>query len=144
MFKLIPMLFAPIILLTACAQVLTDSSGDNSSTATASADCDPVSRNLAAFNQLIKLDDGRQVVISEGLYEPRSIGSVTVLLYRDLEVGDFDTGLSFARDGFVTAAVLDGARQLKITTTSAGSGSYQRAYFVCIDNNALKLCNAGQ
>lgn len=103
----------------------------------------PPCQNVQAagiFSKIIKLKDGRQLVVSEGQYEPRSIGSVTVLLYRDLTVGDFSKGLSFARDGFITAANLESQTRLKITTTSAGSGSYQQDYWVCIGGDSLSLC----
>ncbi|MCF1426604.1 MAG: PliI family lysozyme inhibitor of I-type lysozyme [Shewanella sp.] len=105
--------------------------------------CDvPTPNHSGYFNQALNLPQGGQVVVEEGALEPRSIGSITVLLYRDLEVGDFVSGLSFARDGFITSAELVSPQQLKITTTSAGSGSYQQDYWVCVGGGRLQLCKS--
>ena len=56
----------------------------------------PAPNHSGYFNQALNLPQGGQLVVEEGALEPRSIGSITVLLYRDLEVGDFVSGLSFA------------------------------------------------
>ncbi|MGI2261535.1 PliI family lysozyme inhibitor of I-type lysozyme [Shewanella sp. GXUN23E] len=117
----------PVLFVSACSQI--------------PAPCNaPAPTHQGYFERALPLPQGGQLVVQEGALEPRSIGSVTVLWYRDLAVGDFVDGVSFARDGFVTSAELVSQRQLKITTTSAGSGSYQQHYWVCIDGTRLQLC----
>ncbi|QDF67321.1 hypothetical protein FJQ87_12000 [Shewanella sp. SNU WT4] len=95
----------------------------------------------AYFSQSMPLNNGMSVVVSEGQYEPRSIGTMTVILYQDLNVGDLASGLVISRDGFITKTALNAAQsQLTITTSTAGSGNYSQAYQVCIDGKQLKLC----
>lgn len=98
----------------------------------------------ASFLQSIKLASGASIVVEEGKLEPRSIGSVTVRLYRDLNVGDFAAGVSFARDGTILKAVLiengSNKQKLSITTVTAGSGNYQASQLVCIEGDSIKLC----
>ena len=96
------------------------------------------------FLKSINLASGATVVVEEGRLEPRSIGSVTVKLYRDLNVGDFAGAVSFARDGTILKAVLieNGCdkQKLSITTVTAGSGNYQASQLVCIKGDSITLC----
>lgn len=97
-----------------------------------------------SYVEMLKLASGYSLVVSEGALEPRSIGSVTVKLYRDLVVGDFVSGLSFNRDGTVLKSVLienDSDKQkLSITTVTAGSGNYQERQLICISGVEMSLC----
>lgn len=96
------------------------------------------------YLERLELASGYTLVIAEGALEPRSIGSVTVKMYRDLVVGDFVSGLSFPRDGTVLKSVLIGnssdKQTLSITTVTAGSGNYQTTQLICIDGDTLSLC----
>ncbi|MGE6648043.1 PliI family lysozyme inhibitor of I-type lysozyme [Shewanella colwelliana] len=96
------------------------------------------------YSQALTLANGYSLVVSEGALEPRSIGSVTVALYRDLSVGDFVSAVSFMRDGSVlkSSLVENGSDRQKITVTmaTAGSGNYQNSQSVCAVNQALSLC----
>ncbi len=96
------------------------------------------------FLKSINLASGATVVVEEGRLEPRSIGSVTVKLYRDLNVGDFAGAVSFARDGTILKAVLiengSDKQKLSITTVTAGSGNYQASQLVCIKGDSITLC----
>ncbi|GIU27212.1 PliI family lysozyme inhibitor of I-type lysozyme [Shewanella schlegeliana] len=97
-----------------------------------------------SFIQSIKLASGASLVVEEGRLEPRSIGSVTVKLYRDLNVGDFAGAVSFPRDGTILKALLiengSNKQKLSITTVTAGSGNYQASQLVCIEGDNIKLC----
>ncbi|WP_237157978.1 PliI family lysozyme inhibitor of I-type lysozyme [Shewanella psychrophila] len=92
----------------------------------------------------VELASGYTLVVSEGLLEPRSIGSVTVKLYRDLTLGDFVSAVSFSRDGTIFESVLvenaTNKQQLSITTVTAGSGNYQTSQFICIQGEKMSLC----
>ncbi len=104
----------------------------------------PPSVQSAIYVEQLKLASGYTLVVSEGALEPRSIGSITVKLYRDLMVGDFASGLSFVRDGTVLKSVLiengTDKQKLSITTVTAGSGNYQNSQLVCIQAEQLTLC----
>ncbi|GIU12871.1 PliI family lysozyme inhibitor of I-type lysozyme [Shewanella sp. MBTL60-112-B1] len=97
-----------------------------------------------SFLKSINLASGATVVVEEGRLEPRSIGSVTVKLYRDLNVGDFAGGVSFTRDGTILKAVLiengSDKQKLSITTVTAGSGNYQASQLICIKGDSIPLC----
>ncbi|MFT5790269.1 MAG: hypothetical protein ACI8SJ_002398 [Shewanella sp.] len=101
-------------------------------------------RSAAGFLQSITLANGSTLVVEEGRLEPRSIGSISVKLYKDLYVGDFTAAVNFVRDGTIVKAVLieNGAdkQKLSITTVTAGSGNYQASQLVCITSNDIKLC----
>nr|WP_283106423.1 PliI family lysozyme inhibitor of I-type lysozyme [Shewanella submarina] len=143
-FKLPLITVFTTILLSGCGHLTSDPSAINVSASSPALSQSNISTHGSGiFSQVIKLDDGRDLVITEGSDEPRSIGSVTALLYRNLDVGDFETGLSFAREGFVTDAVLQQPGKVKVTTTSAGSGSYLQEYYICIGKASLNLCDAG-
>ncbi|MCL1067977.1 PliI family lysozyme inhibitor of I-type lysozyme [Shewanella olleyana] len=95
---------------------------------------------IKAFN----FDNGQSVVIAEGRIEPRSIGSISIKLYKDLNVGDFTQGIIIPRDGTIlsVAIVEDTAakQKLKITTVTAGSGNYQDDVFICVSDNLVSKC----
>ncbi|MBR9727420.1 PliI family lysozyme inhibitor of I-type lysozyme [Shewanella intestini] len=98
----------------------------------------------AGFIQSISLANGATLVVEEGRLEPRSIGSVSVKLYKDLNVGDFSDAVNFVRDGTILKAVLiengSDTQKLSITTVTAGSGNYQASQLVCVKDNKLNLC----
>lgn len=96
------------------------------------------------FLTKIPLVNGQSIVVAEGQLEPRSIGSVSVSLYRDLYVGDFITSKTLIRDGTVNSVELitlnDEQYQLIITTITAGSGQYQNKQIICINQEVLSQC----
>ncbi|WP_394202099.1 PliI family lysozyme inhibitor of I-type lysozyme [Shewanella waksmanii] len=96
------------------------------------------------YAKSFNLANGQSIVLSEGRLEPRSIGSMSVKLYRDLNVGDFVEAISLSRDGTILNAVLiengEYRQKLAITTVTAGSGNYQQSQMVCIEANKLTLC----
>ena len=98
----------------------------------------------AGFIQSIALANGATLVVEEGRLEPRSIGSISVKLYKDLSVGDFVGAVSFVRDGTVVKAVLiengDDRQKLSVTTVTAGSGNYQASQLICMTADEIKLC----
>ena len=98
----------------------------------------------AIYLEKFKLASGYTLVVAEGPLEPRSIGSITVRLYRDLMVGDFVTAISFSRDGTVLKSLLvengNDKQKLSITTVTAGSGNYQTNQFICIQDDKMMLC----
>ncbi|MCW3171995.1 PliI family lysozyme inhibitor of I-type lysozyme [Shewanella subflava] len=99
---------------------------------------------LDGYLQVLALKNGMSVVIEEGRLEPRSIGSISVKLYRDLDVGDFASAITFMRDGTiintVLADTLDGGSQITITTVTAGSGQYQVIHQICIMAELVEFC----
>ena len=96
------------------------------------------------YLQVIRLKNGKSVVIEEGRLEPRSIGSISVKLYRDIDVGDFASAVTFVRDGTIINTALndnfDGGSQISITTVTAGSGQYQAINNVCITGDVVTIC----
>lgn len=88
------------------------------------------------FVAKIALPSGQTVVVAEGDFEARSIGSFSVRLYAQAEPPDattfFTSGLVRPRDGTVekiTLADVDdsGAQEVVVITRSAGSGGYVSA-----------------
>ena len=81
----------------------------------------------------LRLGDGRIVVVSEGVLEARSIGSVTIRLYRgsvaEFPTDDFVSGIVIPRDGYITRAWTEaGGAWLWIDLESAGSGHYRQRW----------------
>ena len=76
-----------------------------------------------------RLGDGEVVVISPGPCEPASIGTYTVIRYRDLDLGDANGSAVVPRDGSVIGArvtrQVDGSMRLLVTTETVGSGNYR-------------------
>ncbi|PKG56264.1 hypothetical protein CXF83_10535 [Shewanella sp. Choline-02u-19] len=101
-------------------------------------------RPTEGFIQSITLANGSTLVVEEGRLEPRSIGSISVKLYRDLYVGDFIAAVNFVRDGTIVKAILiengTDSQKLSITTVTAGSGNYQASQLVCVTSNDIQLC----
>ncbi|WP_108946950.1 PliI family lysozyme inhibitor of I-type lysozyme [Shewanella halifaxensis] len=98
----------------------------------------------AVFIKAIKLANGYSVIVEEGRLEPRSIGSITAKLYRDLNVGDFAGAVSFVRDGtIIKTELIENSKEkqkLAITTVTAGSGNYQNTQLLCIKAANITLC----
>ncbi|MCK8045383.1 PliI family lysozyme inhibitor of I-type lysozyme [Shewanella sp. 1CM18E] len=96
------------------------------------------------FIKVVNLGNGNSVIVEEGRLEPRSIGSITVKLYRDLNVGDFIDAISFVRDGTILKVELSEngelEQKLAITTVTAGSGNYQNTRLICVNASSVTLC----
>ncbi|WP_394147908.1 PliI family lysozyme inhibitor of I-type lysozyme [Shewanella atlantica] len=96
------------------------------------------------YLEKFELANGATLVVSEGKLEPRSLGSVTVKLFRDLAVGDFVAAVSFPRDGTILKAVLiengSDKQKLSVTTVTAGSGNYQDSQLICVAGDNITLC----
>lgn len=96
------------------------------------------------------LPDGRTLVVAEGDFEARSIGSYSVRLYAagsvqaSDDVGIFVAGLVRARNGTLEKVGLESLRpgeapSLIVTTRSVGSGSYLSADAFQVVGNKLLL-----
>lgn len=94
----------------------------------------------------LKLPSNQTLVVAEGDFEARSIGSFSVRLYAAAEAADettfFVAGLVRPRDGTVEKTILadiDGDRRqdLVVIVRSAGSGSYQSAHAFAIRKDRL-------
>ena len=75
------------------------------------------------------LRGGFVCVVAEGDLEPRSIGTFSVRVYRNLDVGDYVAGVIARRDGFVKTAyrvARDGSTvdEIIVEVETAGSGRY--------------------
>ena len=90
----------------------------------------------------LKLPSGQTVVVAEGEFEARSIGSFSVRLYEAAPPGDettfFTSGLISARDGVVEKVVLgdinnDEQLEIIVIIRSVGTGSYLSAHAFTID-----------
>jgi hypothetical protein len=91
---------------------------------------------------------GKTVVVAEGDFEARSIGSFSVRLYEAAAAPDettfFTSGLVRARDGFIEKVMLadvDGDQQQEIVviTRSVGTGNYLSAQAFAVVKNKLVL-----
>jgi hypothetical protein len=89
---------------------------------------------------------GKTVVVAEGDFEARSIGSFSVRLYEAAAAPDettfFTSGLVRARDGFIEKVMLadvDGDQQQEIVviTRSVGTGNYLSAQAFAVVKNKL-------
>ncbi|MDX9834348.1 MAG: PliI family lysozyme inhibitor of I-type lysozyme [Desulfobulbus sp.] len=98
------------------------------------------------FVAKLRLPTGQIVIIAEGDFEARSIGSFSVRLYQAAAPPDettfFVTGLIRARDGVLEKAILadiDGDQQPEIVVIarSAGTGGYLSAYAFGFTKNTL-------
>ncbi|MDO6610941.1 PliI family lysozyme inhibitor of I-type lysozyme [Shewanella sp. 1_MG-2023] len=100
--------------------------------------------NDGTYIQSFKFSNGQSLVIAEGRIEPRSIGSITIKLFKDLYVGDFTQGIVIPRDGTILNVEVmedtDQVQKVKITTVTAGSGNYQSSQLICVENNKLFEC----
>lgn len=100
------------------------------------------------FVAKLQLPTGQTVVVAEGDFESRSIGSFSVRLYQAAEAADattfFVAGLVSPRDGVVekvTLADINGDQQPEIIVIarSAGTGGYLAAYAFAFSQNTLVL-----
>lgn len=100
------------------------------------------------FVQRLKLPSKQTVVIAEGDFEPRSIGSYSIRLYSGTDPAfpsdDFITGLVHERDGTIEQVLLadidgDGKAEVVIVIRSAGSAGDLSAHAYAIDKRTLVL-----
>lgn len=89
------------------------------------------------FINKIKLPSGQTVVVAEGEFEARSIGSFSVRIYQAASAADettfFTSGIIRSRDGFIEKVVLDDINgdaqpEIIVIVRSAGTGSYLSAH----------------
>ena len=92
----------------------------------------------------LSLPSGQTVVVSEGEFEARSIGSFSVRLYQaaapENETTFFTSGLVSARDGVVEKVMLadidsDDLPEIMVVVRSVGTGSYLSAHAFSIDKD---------
>ncbi|MDP0588527.1 MAG: PliI family lysozyme inhibitor of I-type lysozyme [Candidatus Endonucleobacter bathymodioli] len=101
-----------------------------------------------SFVGKIKLPSGETVVIEEGMFEARSIGSFSIRLYEAALPGDemtfFSSGLVLSRDGVIEKVDLvditnDHQLEIIVIVRSVGSGGYISAYAFSIRNQQIIL-----
>jgi hypothetical protein len=106
----------------------------------------PVHAAANRFISKLKLPTGQTVVVAEGDFEARSIGSFSVRLYETAAATDettfFLSGLIRPRDGVLEKAILadvDGDQQpeIIIVVRSAGTGGYLSAHAFEFANDEL-------
>jgi len=96
------------------------------------------------FVARLALADGFVCVVAEGDLEPRSIGTFSVRVYRNLDVGDFVAGVIARRNGFVKAAYPAprdgrGAEQIAVEVETAGSGRHVETQTFVFDAGTRSL-----
>lgn len=98
------------------------------------------------FVSKLTLPTGKTVVVAEGDFEVRSIGSFSVRLYDAAAAPDqttfFTSGLIRARDGVVEKVILadiDGDRrqEIVIIVRSVGTGNYLSAHALAVAKDKL-------
>ena len=98
------------------------------------------------FVSKLALPTGQTVVVAEGDFEARSIGSFSVRLYEAAAAPDettfFSSGLIRPRDGVVEKVMLadidgDKRQEVVVLVRSAGSGSYLSAHAFTPTKNKL-------
>lgn len=98
------------------------------------------------FVAKLQLPSGQTVVVAEGDFEARSIGSFSVRLYQAAEPADattfFVAGLVSPRDGVVEKVTLadindDQQPEIIVIARSAGTGGYLAAYAFAFSQNTL-------
>lgn len=104
----------------------------------ASVSAPPPAAAADRFVARFPLHGGFVCVVAEGDLEPRSIGTFSVRVYRDLEVGDYVAGTIGRRDGFVRAAYVvagddAGAQQIAVEVETAGSGRHASRHVFVFD-----------
>jgi hypothetical protein len=95
------------------------------------------------------LRGGFVCVVAEGDGEPRSIGTFSVRVYRNLDVGDYAAGIIARRDGFVRSAyalppAADGRAQIAVEVETAGSGRHATLHVFTFDPPTRTLRPIGQ
>jgi hypothetical protein len=97
----------------------------------------PVDAAANRFISTLKLPTGQTVVVAEGDFEARSIGSFSVRLYEAAVAPDettfFVSGLIRSRDGVLEKAILadvddDQQPEIIVVVRSAGTGGYLSAH----------------
>jgi hypothetical protein len=105
------------------------------------------------FLSKLTLPTGKTVVVAEGDFEARSIGSFSIRLYDAAPAPDettfFTSGLIRARDGVlekVMVADIDGDQQQEIVVTvrSVGTGSYLSAHAFAVAKGKLVFVAAAE
>ena len=98
------------------------------------------------FVSKLTLPTGKTVVVAEGDFEARSIGSFSVRLYEAAAAPDettfFVSGLVRARDGVVEKVMLadvygDQQQEIVVTVRSVGTGSYLSAHAFAVAKDNL-------
>lgn len=98
------------------------------------------------FIKKIALPSGQTVVIAEGDFEARSIGSFSVRLYADAPPADmttfFSAGLICSRSGTIEKIDLadvdnNQGPEIIVCVRSAGTGSYRSAHAFAFDEKTL-------
>ena len=99
-----------------------------------------------------RLPSGATLVLAEGDFEARSLGSFSLRLYAAAETPAdattfFSDGLVHARDGSLEKLLLadvdgDSAPEVIVTARSAGSGSYLAAYAFAVSKDKLRALTA--
>ena len=96
------------------------------------------------FTTKIKLPSGQTVVVAEGEFEARSIGSFSIRLYQAASGGNettfFTSGLIRSRDGTIERVVLsdindDGQPEIIVIVRSVGTGGYLSAHAFSVGKN---------
>jgi len=96
------------------------------------------------FTTKIKLPSGQTVVVAEGEFEARSIGSFSVRLYQAASGGNettfFISGLIRGRDGVIQKVVLDDINgdeqpEIIVIVRSVGTGSYLSAHAFAVNKH---------
>jgi hypothetical protein len=94
----------------------------------------------------LTLPNGTTVVVAEGDFEARSVGSFSVRLYEAAAAPDettfFTSGLVRARDGAVEKVMLadingDQQQEVVVTIRSIGTGNYISAHAFAVTNDKL-------
>ena len=100
------------------------------------------------FISTLKLPSGQTVVVAEGDFEARSLGSFSLRVYDAAEPGDattfFRAGEVRARDGAIEKVVLadvagDPQPEVVVIVRSVGTGSYLSAQAFVVDPQQVRL-----
>lgn len=103
------------------------------------------------FVSKLSLPTGKTVVVAEGDFEARSIGSFSVRLYEAAAAPDettfFTSGLVRARDGVVEKVTLadiygDQQQEIVVIVRSVGTGSYLSAHAFAVVKGTLVFLSA--
>jgi hypothetical protein len=105
------------------------------------------------FASKLTTPTGQTLVVAEGDFEARSIGSFSVRLYEAAAAPDettfFIAGFIRARDGFVEKTLLadingDQQQEVIVIVRSVGTGSYQSAHAFAIEKDTLVFLSAAE
>ena len=105
---------------------------------------------IAKDGVFISLPDKRVAVLSEGDLERNSIGSYSVVVFKDAALIDFEAGVVFSRDGTIfqdngkprvkfADITGDGTKELIISKLTAGSGNYLEVDVLRINAHSIRL-----